>query len=93
MQLYTDIVPGISDQELANALIAQNQELQESLVKSLALPFYAVVSADGKEVLASFPGLDGSGGEDFIKFLDLGLKAWDARKQTSLAARDVLSGD
>lgn len=87
VQLYTDIVPGISDQTLANNLIAQNQELQDSLAGSYSLPFYAIVSADGTEVLESFSGLDGSGGKDFVAFLDRGLKKWQAMKQTTLAAQ------
>jgi len=87
VQLYTDIVPGISDQDLANELIAQNQELQDSLAGSYSLPFYAIVSADGTKVLESFSGLDGSGGKDFVAFLDRGLKKWQAMKQTKLAAQ------
>ena len=92
-QLYTDLVPGITDKEFAEQLIMQNQGLQDQLVGDFTLPFYAVVSADGKEVLASFQGLDRSGGDDFVKFLDAGLKNWEAKKQTSLAARDAAIGD
>ena len=92
-QLYTDLVPGITDKEFAKQLIMQNQGLQDQLVGDFTLPFYAVVSADGKEVLASFQGLDRSGGDDFVKFLDAGLNSWEARKQNSLAARDATVGD
>lgn len=92
VQLYTDIVPGISDQDLANALIVQNQELQDSLAGSYSLPFYAIVSTDGTELLESFSGLDGSGGKDFVAFLDRGLKKWEAQKQTTLAAHGIESG-
>ncbi len=91
-QLYTDLVPGIRDKAFAEQIIMQNQELQNELVGDFTLPFYAVVSADGKEVLASFQGLDRSGGEDFVKFLDAGLKSWETKKQTAVSAKDVIIG-
>ena len=90
-QLYTDIIPGVSDKEFAEKLLVQNQELQDALLNSSALPLYAIVSANGKELLSSFAGLDGSGGADFITFLDRGLKNWEAQKNTSIAARDVIT--
>ena len=93
VQLYTDIVPGISDQELAEALIAKNQALQEDLVNDVTLPFYAIVSPDGKELLSSFPGLDAPDGKNFLKFLDAGLKKWEANRQTNVAARDSVMAD
>jgi len=92
-QLYTDLVPGIRDKEFAEKLIMQNQDLQASLVGDFTLPFYAVISADGKKVLSWSKGLDRSGGEDFVTFLDKGLKEWEAQKNTSVAARDVVTGD
>ena len=88
-QLYTDIIPGVRDKEFAEKLLVQNQELQDALLNSSALPLYAIVSADGKEVLAHFAGLDPSGGADFISFLDKGLMKWETQKNTSIAARDV----
>jgi len=91
-QLYTDLVPGIRDKIFAEQIIAQNQELQDQLVGDFTLPFYAVVSADGKEVLSSFQGLDRSGGEDFVKFLDAGLKSWELKKLTAVSARDIVIG-
>ena len=90
-QLYTDIIPGVSDKEFAEKLLVQNQELQDALLNSSALPLYAIVSANGKELLSSFAGLDGSGGADFITFLDRGLMNWEAQKNTSIAARDVIT--
>ena len=92
-QLYTDLVPGIRDKEFAEKLIMQNQELQESLVGDFTLPFYAVISADGTKVLSWSKGLDRSGGEDFVTFLDKGLKAWEAQRKTSVAASQLLIGD
>ncbi|MBC7965618.1 MAG: thioredoxin family protein [Fuerstia sp.] len=92
-QLYTDFVPGIRDKEFAEKLIVQNQDLQASLVGDVTLPFYAVISADGKKVLSLSKGLDRSGGKDFVTFLDKGLKEWESQKKTSIAARDVVTGD
>jgi len=92
-QLYTDLVPGIRDKAFAEKLITQNQDLQASLVGDFTLPFYAVISADGKKVLSSSKGLDRSGGLDFVTFLDKGLKEWEAQKKTSVAVRDVVTGE
>lgn len=91
-QLYTDLVPGIKDQDFAEQLLLQNQELQDQLCKSSALPLYAIVSADGKELLDSFPGLDSSGGKDFIAFLDRGLKAWEDKQATNVAVHENALG-
>ena len=91
-QLYTDLVPGIKDQDFAEQLLLQNQELQDQLCNSSALPLYAIVSADGKELLDSFPGLDPSGGKDFIAFLDRGLKAWEVKQETNVAVRENVFG-
>ena len=93
VQLYTDIVPGISDHNLAETLIAKNQALQEDLVNDVTLPFYAIVSPDGKELLSSFPGLDGPDGKNFIEFLDVGLKKWEAKKQLKVVVRDSVLAD
>ena len=92
-QLYTDFVPGIRDKEFAKKLILQNQDLQTSLVGDVTLPFYAVISADGKRVLSWSKGLDRSGGVDFVTFLDKGLKEWEAQKKTSVAAREVVTDE
>ena len=85
-QLYTDVVPGIRDESLGVRLRSMNRELQSDLLGDVTLPFYAVISADGKTVLAQFKGLDSSGGTDFVKFLDHGLKSWSELQQTSVAA-------
>ena len=79
-QLYTDLVPGITDVELREKLLLLNQELQSELTGDVALPSYAVVSADGKRVLAYFSGLDSSGGEKFLEFLNAGLERWESMK-------------
>ncbi len=80
-QLYTDEVPGITDAEFRDRLLQMNQELQSELTGDVALPSYAVVSADGKTVLAYFSGLDSTGGKDFLKFLNAGLNRWESIKR------------
>lgn len=92
-QLFTDTVPGIVDVKLSEHLKISNRELQSKLLDSSTLPFYAIVSADGKEVLSSFEGLDNSGGKNFIEFLDAGLKKWEAKKRTTVVARDNVLAD
>ncbi len=79
-QLYTDEVPGITDADFRDKLLLMNQELQSELTGDVALPSYAVVSADGKTVLAYFSGLDSTGGKDFAEFLNAGLQRWDVIK-------------
>ena len=80
-QLYTDEIPGITDAEFRDRLLQMNQELQSELTGDVALPSYAVVSADGKTVLAYFSGLDSTGGKDFLKFLNAGLNRWESIKR------------
>ena len=92
-QLFTDTVPGIVDVKLSEHLKISNRELQSKLLDSSTLPFYAIVSADGKEVLSSFEGLDNSGGKNFIEFLDAGLKKWETKKRTTVVARDNVLAD
>lgn len=91
-QLYTDIVPGIRDESLGVRLRSMNRELQSDLLGDVTLPFYAIVSADGKTVLAQFKGLDSSGGEQFVKFLDSGLSSWAALQQLNVAAGTIQPG-
>jgi thiol:disulfide interchange protein len=91
-QLYTDLVPGITDVELREKLLLLNQELQSELTGDVALPSYAVVSADGKQVLAYFSGLDSSGGEKFLEFLNAGLKRWESMKPETAKSQPPTKG-
>lgn len=91
-QLYTDLVPGITDIELREKLLLLNQELQSELTGDVALPSYAVVSADGKKVLAYFSGLDSSGGEKFLEFLNAGLERWESMKPETAKAPAPMNG-
>jgi thiol:disulfide interchange protein DsbD len=91
-QLYTDLVPGITDVELREKLLLLNQELQSELTGDVALPSYAVVSADGKKVLAYFSGLDSSGGEKFLEFLNAGLERWESMKPETAKSQHPANG-
>ena len=91
-QLYTDLVPGITDVELREKLLLLNQELQSELTGDVALPSYAVVSADGKQVLAYFSGLDSSGGEKFLAFLNAGLERWESMKPETAKLQPPTNG-
>jgi thiol:disulfide interchange protein DsbD len=88
-QLYTDEVPGITDAEFRDKLLLLNQELQSELTGDVALPSYAVVSADGRTVLAYFSGLDSTGGKDFVEFLNAGLQRWEAIKAEDEKSADL----
>ncbi len=93
-QLYTDEVPGITDVEFRDKLRVMNLELQSELIGDVALPSYAVVSADGKKVLAYFSGLDTSGGKNFLEFLNAGLDRWESiRSDDSKTAQRVEKSD
>jgi thiol:disulfide interchange protein DsbD len=91
-QLYTDLVPGITDVELREKLLLLNQELQSELTGDVALPSYAVVSADGKQVLTYFSGLDSSGGEKFLAFLNAGLERWESMKPETAKSQPPTNG-
>jgi thiol:disulfide interchange protein DsbD len=59
LELYTDASDAVSE---------ENQKLQETKFKTVAIPFYAILDPDGK-VVASFPGLTKNPAEylDFLK--------------------------
>ncbi len=65
-----------------------NQHARENLVQDVTLPYYAVLSSDGKTVLAKFEGLDSTGGTEFRNFLDFGLEQWKHFRKT----QDVAAG-
>lgn len=78
VQLYTDEIPGVRDAALRDELLALNRQLQAEWFGDVTLPGYAVVTPDGKHVISTFKGLDGSGGVDFLKFLNAGISTWKA---------------
>src|SRR5215467_11603519 len=61
VELYTDGSHAASD---------ENQKLQLDLLKTVAIPYYAIMDPDGKMV-ASFPGLTKDPAE-FLAFLQKG---------------------
>jgi len=80
VQLYTDNVPSIADQELVQRLLDRNRTLQVDWFQDVSLPAYAVVTSDGQTILASFAGTETREGQ-FAEFLRQGLKKWEARQQ------------
>ncbi|MEO7539303.1 MAG: hypothetical protein ABIV21_04710, partial [Pyrinomonadaceae bacterium] len=48
-------------------IFERHQQMEQDMFGTVALPFYAVVDADGK-IVASFPGLTRNA-EEFIDFL------------------------
>jgi thiol:disulfide interchange protein len=93
-QLYTDEVPGVPTAEKRNELRSMNIALQKNLVQDVTLPYYAVLSSDGKTVLAKFEGLDSTGGTEFRNFLDFGLEQWKHfRKTQDVAAGSDVTGE
>lgn len=86
VQLYQDNIPTINDRELADQLLAKNQNLAVDWFKDVTLPAYAVVSSDGKVQLASFKGLEQNEGS-FAKFLKFGYNKWKNSANKRLTAR------
>lgn len=76
VQLYTDKVPVIADNAHAERLALLNRKRQVQLVGDVSLPGYAIVTPDGRTVLATFVGF--APGEEFTEFLDLGWQKWQA---------------
>ncbi len=75
-QVYLDKVPGVADATVQSELLQANQELARRL-GDVTMPSYAIVSSDGTRVLARFAGLDASGGEQFLRFLEAGTARWE----------------
>jgi thiol:disulfide interchange protein DsbD len=86
VQLYTDAVPGISGADQQKKILEFNRKLQEEWFQDSALPGYAVVSSDGKTVLANFAGYDPTRGVDFLKFLNAGLQQFDKLSKAKIPA-------
>lgn len=75
VQLYTDNVPLIEDEDLVDSLLQLNRNLQEDWFKDVTLPAYAVVTPDGKTVLSALKGYDPSITR-FKAFLEKGISKW-----------------
>ena len=82
VQLYVDEVPGVKTKpEEHERLLTRNHGLQKNWLGDVAIPAYVIATPDGKEILATFKGLD-SDGDEFQKFLKAGLDSWK-QQQTS----------
>ncbi|MCA9034030.1 MAG: hypothetical protein KDA91_02815 [Planctomycetaceae bacterium] len=79
VQIYTDKVPGNMTTEEREEQLVYNQTLQENWYKDVTLPGYAIASPDGTIILSRFIGLDSSGGQQFLQFINAGKSAWDRR--------------
>ncbi|MDZ4688896.1 MAG: cytochrome c biogenesis protein CcdA [Planctomycetaceae bacterium] len=79
VQLYADKVPAITNADLAERILARNLERQVNWFGDVSLPSYAVVTPDGKEILAAYIGYEQREGH-FGKFLEYGWKQWEARQ-------------
>ncbi len=75
LKLYTDRVPGVSDEVEADRIKQRNIALQTEWFGDVTLPSYAVVTPDGKTILSRYNGLELKDGE-FAAFLDEGWKKW-----------------
>ncbi len=76
-QVYLDKVPGVANAAVQSELLKANQTLARTLLGDVTMPSYAIVSSDGTRVLARFAGLDATGGEQFLQFLDAGTARWE----------------
>lgn len=92
-QVYLDSVPGIEDKEERDTLLQGNKELATNLLGDVTMPSYAIVSSDGKRVLARFAGLDSSGGEEFIRFLEAGQQQWEKVAGSRRAEQQLVGTD
>jgi thiol:disulfide interchange protein DsbD len=87
VQLYTDKIPGVkANPELHEKLLARNHELQDRWFGTTAIPAYAIVTPDGKQILSRFVGLDRSGNsQEFRAFLNAGLEKGNNVSATAIA--------
>ena len=77
VQLYADKVPAITNSTVADSILKRNLDLQVNWFGDVSLPSYAVVSPDGKQMLAAYIGYERKEGE-FTRFLEYGWKKWEA---------------
>lgn len=84
-QLFADRIPHITDTKYADSLLERNIDLQVKWFGDVSLPAYAVVTPDGKKILAVYKGLERKDGE-FAAFLDKGWDRFEQWKSKKLAA-------
>ena len=93
VQLFTDEIPGIKNRVLRDELLELNRTLQSEWFGDVTLPGYAVVTPDGKNVITMFKGLDGTGGEDFLKFINAGVDRWEKFQSSQSVANRQAGSD
>ena len=82
-QLYVDLIPGLNEgSEDHDRILSRNHSLQEDWFADVTIPAYVIATPDGKEILATFKGLDTSG-KQFQEFLNFGLDRWKNLKSES----------
>ncbi|MFY9253831.1 MAG: cytochrome c biogenesis protein CcdA [Fuerstiella sp.] len=87
VQVYTDSVP-VANVEERKRLLARNLDLQRNWLKSVALPAYAIVSPDGKEILATVGGVQSA--DNFARFIESGVAKWEqGRKEANKTTATV----
>jgi thiol:disulfide interchange protein DsbD len=90
VQLYADKVPTITDPRLAEDILARNLRRQVDWFGDVSLPSYAVVTPDGREILAAYIGYEQREGH-FGRFLEYGWQQWEQRQQAAARpAADLL---
>lgn len=89
-QLFADRVPHITDADYAESLRDRNIDLQVKWFGDVSLPSYAVVSPDGKTILAVYKGLERKEGE-FAAFLDKGWNRFEKWKAKQVASDEPAS--
>ena len=80
VQLYVDVpeIPTITDPVEGERLLQENIKLQHQWFRDVSMPSYAVVTSDGKHVLAKYIGAEpASEAGTFVKFLDEGWAKWE----------------
>lgn len=82
-RLYVDLAPSPA---VTEKMLAGNQTLLENWFQDVALPGLAVVSSDGKSVLAEYIGFERHPGQ-YADFLDFGLRRWEKTQRLQASAR------
>jgi thiol:disulfide interchange protein DsbD len=91
VQLYVDVpqIPTIHDVVEGERLRAANEALELKLLQDSSMPAYAVLTPDGKTVLAKYIGAESATtAGTFVKFLDEGWGKWEQHKAGKLAQRN-----
>ncbi len=95
VQLYVDTpkIPTISDATEGERLRSFNEQLELQLVQDSSMPAYAVVTPDGKQVLATYIGAEpATQSGTFVKFLDEGWAKWEQAKAKGGQAVGMTAG-